>query len=63
VQSALIHCLADLEPAFDLINDSNAPNRSEVLKNILYLGMPATVKQVLFGKKKDKKEDIGENPL
>jgi hypothetical protein len=63
VQSALIHCLADPEPAFDLINDSNAPNRSEVLKNILYLGMPATVKQVLFGKKKDKKEDIGENPL
>ena len=63
VQHALIQCLSDLEPAFDLINDNNAPNRSEVLKNILYLGMPATVKRVLLGKKKDKQEDIGENPL
>lgn len=63
VKNALIACLADMEPAFDLINDNNAPNRSEVLKNILYLGMPATVKRVLFEKKKDKQEDIGENPL
>ena len=63
VQTALLNCLSDLEPAFDLINDNNAPNRSEVLKNILYLGMPATVKRVLTEKKKDKQEDIGENPL
>lgn len=54
VQDALIACLADMETAFDLIDSADAPERSEVLKNILYLGMPATVKQVLFEKKSDK---------
>ena len=57
VQDALIACLSDLETAFDLINDTSDPDRSGVLKNILYLGMPATVKQVLFGKKECHKED------
>ena len=57
VRDALIACLADLEPAFDLINDSTAPDRSGVLKNILYLGMPATVKRVLLGKGNHMKED------
>lgn len=57
VQDALIVCLSDLETAFDLINDTSVPDRSGVLKNILYLGMPATVKQVLFGKKECHKED------
>lgn len=55
VREALIACLADLEAAFDLIGDTDAPERSAVLKNILYLGMPATVQQVLCGGE-DKKE-------
>ena len=63
VKNALIACLSDMEPAFDLINDNHAPNRSEVLKNILYLGMPATVTRVLLEKKKDTKEEIGEDPV
>lgn len=57
VQDALIACLSDLETAFDLINDTSDPDRSGVLKNILYLGMPATVRQVLFGKEECYKED------
>ena len=57
VQDALIACLADLETAFDLINDNDAPDRSGVLKNILYLGMPDTVRRVLFGKEACNKED------
>ena len=58
VQDALIACLADLETAFDLINDQNDPDRSGVLKNILYLGMPDTVRRVLFGKEACNKEDL-----
>jgi hypothetical protein len=57
VRDALIACLADLETAFDLMSDTEAPERSEVLKNILYLGMPDTVQRVLFGTKTCNKED------
>ena len=57
VEDALINCLSDLETAFDLLDDTNAPDRIEVLKNILYLGMPATAKRVLFGEKGCEKED------
>ncbi len=57
VQDALIACLSDLETAFDLINDTTNPDRSGVLKNILYLGMPDTVRRVLFGEEKCNKED------
>ena len=47
IRVALINCLGDLEAALDLISDTDAPERSAVLKNILYLGMPATVQRVL----------------
>ena len=57
VEDALINCLSDLETAFDLLDDTNAPDRIEVLKNILYLGMPATARRVLFGEKGCEKED------
>ena len=57
VEDALINCLSDMETAFDLLDDTNAPDRIEVLKNILYLGMPATAKRVLFEKKGCEKED------
>ena len=60
IHDALLSCLSDLETAFDLINDTASPDRREVLKNILYLGMPATVRQVLYGKTESNKEDFSE---
>ena len=60
IHDALLSCLSDLETAFDLINDTASPDRREVLKNILYLGMPATVRQVLYGKTECNKEDFSE---
>lgn len=60
VEDALIACLADMEVAVDLLNDALDPDRCEVIKNILYLGMPATVKQVLYPEKEQNKEESGE---
>lgn len=61
VHDALISCLSDLESAFDLMNETNDPDRRGVLENILYLGMPATVRRVLYGAECNK-EDTGEQP-
>ena len=60
VRDALLSSLADLETALDLMNDTADPDRRGVLENILYLGMPATVRQVLYGKTECNKEDFGE---
>lgn len=60
VEDALLVCLSDLETAFDLLNDHIDPDRRGVIENILYLGMPATVKQVLYGEEKQNKEDSGD---
>ena len=60
MHDALISCLADMEMAFDLIDDKEAPERGEILKNILYLGMPATAKKVLFGDACRKEDNNGE---
>lgn len=49
VETALVSGLADLERALDLLDRSGPPERRAVLANILYLGMPATVKKVLYG--------------
>ncbi|MBQ9099269.1 MAG: hypothetical protein IJY50_07560 [Clostridia bacterium] len=49
IYDALIACLSDLEKAFDLIDDPSDRDRGGILKNILYLGMPQTVKTVLWG--------------
>lgn len=49
VETALVAGLSDLERAFDLLDKSGPPERRAVLANILYLGMPATVKKVLYG--------------
>ena len=57
VQDALISCLSDMEVAFDLMHDGTDPDRGEVLKNILYLGMSATIRQVLYGKTDCNKEE------
>ena len=56
---ALIACLADMEAALDLVSDANRNMSRPLIENILYLGMPATVKRVLYGEegcKEDKRE-------
>jgi hypothetical protein len=60
VEDALIACLCDLEIAFDLINDTADANRRAVIENILYLGMPHTVKQVLYRDAEPNKEETYE---
>ena len=60
IHDAILSCLADMEMAFDLIDDKEAPERGEILKNILYLGMPATAKKALLGKAECPKEDDSE---
>lgn len=57
---ALLASLADLEEAFDLLDNTGDITRRAVLENILYLGMPATIRQVLYKKKTTDKENIGE---
>lgn len=59
LHDALLATLSDLESALELLPVGACPERREVLRNILYLGMPATVQQVLFGKA-CKKEDSRE---
>ena len=59
LRDALLATLSDLETAIDLLEDPACAERREVLRNILYLGMPATVQRVLYGeacKKEDSRE-------
>ena len=60
IEAALISGLSDMEAAFDLVLEENAPERCEILKNILYLGMPETARAVLWGDAKKCKEDSHE---
>ena len=60
IEAALISGLSDMEAAFDLVWEEEAPERCEILKNILYLGMPNTARHVLWGKTGESKEDFGE---
>lgn len=56
---ALIACLMDMEAALDLVEDKRKNLSRFVIENILYLGMPATVKRVLYGEEcceEDKRE-------
>lgn len=55
IEDALISCLSDLEIAFDLMNDTADRNRRAVIENILYLGMPDTIRRVLY--REENKED------
>lgn len=49
-QVAVVALLCDLAGAFDLLCESeNTRERDGVLKNVLYFGMPATLKKVLYG--------------
>ena len=57
MEDALLLCLSDLEKTFDLLGDGENPAIAGVLKNILYLGMPAAVRRVLYGEGRRKEED------
>ena len=57
LEDALLVGLSDLEAAFDLLGEGNDPATAAVLKNILYLGMPATVRRVLYGEGCRKEDD------
>ena len=46
---ALIACLDDAAAALDLIGEGEASPRRAVLENILYLGMPAVARTVIYG--------------
>lgn len=60
LEDALLLCLNDAATAFDLIGEAaNSPRRA-VLENILYLGMPATAKNVVWGKGQCRKEETSE---
>ena len=49
--------LALADAAFDLLDTDGDVNRREVLKNILCLGMPSSIKKILYGKNGDKKNE------
>ena len=53
---ALISCLDDAAAALDLIGEGKGDPRRAVLENILYLGMPAVAKAVLYGKTASEEE-------
>ena len=63
LHDALISCLDDLSVALDLVEEEALPTRRAVIENILYLGMPATVKRVLFGEEACCEEEKHEQPL
>jgi hypothetical protein len=56
LEDALLACLDDAAAALDLVGEKSSPRRA-VLENILYLGMPTTAKDILWGKEACHKED------
>ncbi len=60
LEDALLVCLSDATTALDLIGEAaNSPRRA-VLENILYLGMPASAKRVIWGEDACCKEETSE---
>ena len=49
--------LASADAAFDLLDTDGDINRREILKNILCLGMPQSVKKILYGRNGEKKNE------
>ncbi len=59
LEDALISCLDDAVAALDLMGEKSTPCRT-ILENILYLGMPAAAKKVIWGEGACCKEEISE---
>ena len=53
LQEALTRYLADAEKAFDLIDRYPAPEFREILKNLLYSGLPKKAESILFPERKE----------
>ena len=62
LHDALLRSLCDLEAAFDLLPGGN-PTQREILNNILYLGMPGTLRRVLYGAECHKEESLEHQSL
>ncbi len=60
LEDALLVCLSDAAAALDLIGEAADSPRRAVLENILYLGMPATAKRVIWGDSACCKEETSE---
>ena len=61
LQDALLSCLSDAATALDLIDEAQSSPRRAVLENILYLGMPAAAKRVIWGEEACCKEETSEH--
>ncbi len=59
LEDALLVCLDDAAAALDLVGEKSSPRRA-VLENILYLGMPARLKEILWGEGAFHKEEKSE---
>lgn len=53
LREALNEYLADAERALDLIDDYPAPELREILKNLLYSGLPQKAESILFPERKE----------
>ena len=62
IEAALIAALREIEGALDLVNTEENPTVGEILRNILYLGMPLTVRRALYGTENEK-EKMDDKPL
>lgn len=60
LEDALLSCLADAAAALDLVEEAAGSPRRAIIENILYLGMPATAKKVIWGEAAACKEDTRE---
>ncbi len=60
LQDALLSCLSDAATALDLIGEAQYSACRAVLENILYLGMPAAAKKVIWGEGACCKEETSE---
>lgn len=63
IKDAILCCLCDLSAVFDLMDADDDLTRKEILNNILYLGMPHALEQVLAGEAIQKEEHYEQQPL
>ena len=63
IRDAVLNCLSDLEVAIDLLPQAKDPTGMEIIRNILYLGMPKALDRVLSGEACRKEEPDGKQPL
>ncbi|MBR2010827.1 MAG: hypothetical protein IKA06_03670 [Clostridia bacterium] len=60
LEEALLSCLDDAAKALDLVGQSSSSPSRAILENILYLGMPAVAKRIIWGKAACHKEEASE---